>query len=189
MTKPQPGAIRFFSSLQRKRPETDLWVELMDPWMAEAISEARAGFAEGGAPVGAVLVKTGAIVGRGRNRLYQTGDPTTHAEMEAYRDAAVRAEGKQIPEEVDVHLAGCAVYTTAAPCEMCAGTLIRFAATHVGETTTYPAPGTIEFMRRQGIHVVVLEVAECIRLVEQYFRRYPERQHRWVTPRLPALRL
>ena len=163
----------------------------MDHWMAEAILEARVGFAEGGAPVGAVLVKSGGIIGRGRNRLYQSGDPTTHAEMEAYRDAAVRAEGKQKPEDVDLHLAECIVYTTAAPCEMCAGTIIRFAATQVvvGEATTYPISGTIEFMRYQGIQVVVLELAECIRLVEDYFQRYPERQRGWIAPRFSALRL
>jgi len=163
----------------------------MDIWMAEAISEARAGLAEGGQPVGAVLVKSGAILGRGRNRLYQSGDPTTHAEMEAYRDAAVRAGGKQNPEDADSHLAECTVYTTATPCEMCAGTIIRFAATCViiGEATTYPASGTIELMRRQGIQVVVLETTDCIGLVEQYFQRYPERQLQWTTPRSPALRL
>lgn len=158
--------------------------------MAEAITEARAGLAEGGQPVGAVLVKSGAILGRGRNRLYQSGDPTTHAEMEAYRDAAVRAGGKQNPGDAHSHVAGCTVYTTATPCEMCAGTIIRFAAASVliGETRTYPASGTIELMRRQGIQVDVLETADCIKLVEQYFQRYPERQRQWAAPR-SALRL
>jgi cytosine deaminase len=154
----------------------------MDPWMNEALSEARAGLAEGGAPVGAVLVKAGAVVGRGRNRLYQTGDPTTHAEMEAYRDAGRRFGGKDIPERMDVLLAGCDVYTTAVPCEMCAGTILRFAATRViiGEAATYQQPDTVEFLHRQGIEVAVLGEPECISLVEQYLRRYPERRPRWV---------
>jgi cytosine deaminase len=153
----------------------------MDPWMSEALSEARASVAEGGAPVGAVLVRSGAVVGRGRNRLYQTGDPTAHAEMEAYRDAGSRLGGN-IPEQVDEFLAGCDIYTTAVPCEMCAGTILRFAASRViiGEATTYPQPNTVEFLRRQGIEVAVLSEPACISSVEEYLRRYPERRRRWV---------
>jgi cytosine deaminase len=150
--------------------------------MREAISEARAGFAEGGSPVGAVLVKGEAIIGRGRNRLYQTGDPTTHAEMEAYRDAARHIGGKQIPGEVEAQLAGCVVYTTAVPCEMCAGAIIRFNARRVivAEATTYPLPGTGDLFRSVGIEMVILEAQECIDLTQQYFLRYPERRAAWI---------
>lgn len=155
--------------------------ELVDPWMSEALLEARASVAEGGAPVGAVLLRSGAVVGRGRNRLYQTGDPTAHAEMEAYRDGGRRLGGN-IPEQVDALLAGCDLYTTAVPCEMCAGAILRFAASRViiGEAATYPQPNTVEFLRRHGIEVAVLSEPECISLVEEYLRRYPERRPRWV---------
>jgi cytosine deaminase len=162
----------------------------MDQWLTEAISEARAGLAEAGSPVGAVLVKAGEIIGRGRNRLYQSGDPTTHAEMEAYRDAAHRMRGKEIPDEVEARLAGCIVYTTAVPCEMCAGAIVRFKASQVivAEATTYPLPETREFFQSLGIEMVVLETQECIDLVQQYFQRYPERRLAWVACR-PGLGL
>ena len=113
----------------------------MDPWMKEAVLEARASLDEGGSPVGAVLVKDGAVLGRGRNRLYQTGDPTTHAEMEAYRDAALRLGGKQIPDDVEARLAGCVVYTTAVPCEMCAGAIVLARIPRVVYGTADPKAG------------------------------------------------
>jgi creatinine deaminase len=162
---------------------TDLSGEIaMDPWMSEALLEARASFREGGAPVGAVLVQAGAVIGRGRNRLYQTGDPTTHAEMEAYRDAGRRFGGKDVPERMDALLAGCDIYTTAVPCEMCAGTILRFAGSRVviGEAATYQLPDTVEFLRCRGIEVTVLGEPECISLVEQYLRRFPKRRPQWV---------
>jgi creatinine deaminase len=157
----------------------------MDPWMKEAVLEARASLDEGGSPVGAVLVKDGVVIGRGRNRLYQTGDPTTHAEMEAYRDAALRLGGKQQPDSVEAKLAGCVVYTTAVPCEMCAGAIVRFAAAQVvvAEATTYPPPATGEYFQGLGIGMAVLEAQECIDLVEQYFSRHPNRRLAWVARR------
>lgn len=153
----------------------------MDPFIAEALSEARASFQAGGAPVGAVLIRDGAIIGRGRNMLYQTGDATSHAEMEAFRDAARRARATHAAEAMNEYLAGCDIYTTAMPCEMCTGTIIHFASKRVivGECETYPLPGTRSLLERQGIKVLVLDSPECVALVEEYLRRYPERRRRW----------
>ena len=163
---------------------------VMDEFMAEALAEAQAGFEEGGSPIGAVLVKQGEIIGRGRNVLMQRGDPTGHAEMEAYRDAARRAAETHAPREIDGLLRDGDMYTTMMPCEMCSGAIIRFSAKRVvvGETTTYIDSGTRLFMERQGIEVSVLQSAECIALVELYLRRHPERRAAMTVRSTPALR-
>ena len=160
-------------------------------FMAEALAEARRSLEAEGGPVGAVLVKDGMIIGRGHNRLYQTGDPTSHAEMEAYRNAAEALAKTLGPEALETALAGGVVYTTAMPCEMCAGAIIRFRAGRVvvGETRSHATPATQPFMERQGIAVTVLEDPACIDLMSDYLKRYPERQAHWTKPRTPPLRL
>lgn len=150
----------------------------MDEFMLAAIDEARAGLDEGGHPIGSVLAKDGVLLGRGRNTWFQNADPTGHAEMEAYRDAARRAKDTKSLDEIDELVRGGTVYTTMMPCEMCAGAIIRFGARRVvvGETTTYADAGTQALMERQGIRVDVMHSGECIALVEEYLRRYPERR-------------
>ena len=90
----------------------------MDKFMIEAIVEAKAGMAEGNSPIGSVFVKDGEILGRGRNTLMRTSDPTAHAEMEAYRDAAQYIAKSCKPEDVQNVLAGGIIYTTMMPCPM-----------------------------------------------------------------------
>ncbi len=142
----------------------------MDPLMAEALAEARAGFEEGGAPIGSVVVKDEEILGRGRNTFFQTGDPTGHAEMEAFRDAARRAAAARPPGPIEALLRGATVYTTMMPCLMCTGAIIRFGAARVvvGEARTYADAGTRALMERQGIEVIVLDEPECVALIEAY---------------------
>ncbi|MCR5724300.1 MAG: nucleoside deaminase [Treponema sp.] len=86
-------------------------------YMDEAISEADAGISAGhGGPFGAVIVKDGAVVGRGHNRVLLKHDPTCHGEMEAIRDACAN---------LGTHdLSGCELYTTAEPCPMCLGGIL-----------------------------------------------------------------
>lgn len=143
----------------------------MDEHMTAALEEARASMAEGGYPIGSVLVRDGEIIGRGRNRFLQTGDPTSHAEMEAIRNAAKNAGG-----DVDALLKGATVYTTMMPCEMCAGAIIRFgiARVIVAETQTYSDAGTETLMTRQDVRVEVLEDPECMAVVEEYVKAFPE---------------
>lgn len=163
----------------------------MNPFMAAALEEARSSVKAGGAPIGSVLVKNGVVIGRGHNTLYQTGDPTAHAEMEAYRDTARRGSDTHGPGEVEALLEGGEVYTTMMPCEMCAGAIIRFGARRVvvGETSSYAPAATRPLMERQGIEVAVLDDPECIALVEDYVRRHPERRKRMAERRRPPLRL
>lgn len=143
----------------------------MDECMAVALEEAHLSMAEDGYPIGSVVVRGGKIVGRGRNRFLQTGDPTAHAEIEAIRDAAKNANG-----DVDALVKGASVYTTMMPCEMCAGAIIRFgiARVVVGETQTYTHAGTDALMLRQGIQVEVLEDPACIAVVEKYLKAFPQ---------------
>jgi creatinine deaminase len=143
----------------------------MNQYMSAALDQARRSMAEGGYPIGSVVVRDGDIVGRGRNRFLQSGDPTTHAEMEAIRDVAKHAGG-----DVEAVLKGATVYTTMMPCEMCAGAIIRFgiARVVVGETRSYTDAGTATLMGRQDIRVEVLEDPECVSVVEQYVEAFPE---------------
>ena len=95
--------------------------ELADPadarWMRLALAEARAAGTAGDVPVGAVVVRDGEVVGRGRNRSIAATDPTAHAEMCALR-AAAQAIG-------NYRLVGCTLYVTVEPCLMCAGALVH----------------------------------------------------------------
>ena len=139
--------------------------------MAAAIEEARASAAENGLPIGSVVARDDLILGFGRNRFRQTGDPTSHAEMEAIRDAARRK-----PDNVDALFSGAAIYTTMMPCEMCTGAIIRFGFSRVvvAETRTYTDSGTRALMERQGITVEVTDDETSVKLVEEYFARHPE---------------
>ena len=84
--------------------------------MAEALAEAHAAGAAGEVPVGAVVVREGVVVARGRNRMVARGDATAHAECLALRDAAVAAG--------DARLVDCTLYVTLEPCAMCAGAIV-----------------------------------------------------------------
>ena len=144
----------------------------MDPHMAAAHQQAVNSIAEGGFPVGAVLVKDGQVIGAGFNRYTQTGDPTTHAEMEAIRDAAARAgEGQSIEL-----LAGATCYTTMMPCEMCSGAIIRFglAAVVVAEISSYRPADTRQFLRGRGVRVEIRDEEACKATVERYYAEHPE---------------
>ncbi len=164
---------------------------MSDEFMAQAIAEARASYQEGGQPIGSLLVKDGRVLGRGRNTLYQNGDPTGHAEIEAYRDAARRAAETHGAGEIEALVAGGTVYTTMMPCEMCAGAIIRFQATRVvvAETRSYRPSATQRLMEMQGIEVVVLDEADSVALVETYYAEHPDKREAWMSPCEPDLQL
>lgn len=85
--------------------------------MAAALAEAAKAAAAGEVPVGAVVVRDGEVVARGRNRPIQLADPTAHAEVVALRRAARKAG--------NYRLAGCDLYVTVEPCAMCLGALVQ----------------------------------------------------------------
>jgi cytosine deaminase len=143
----------------------------MDPHMAAAHQQAVNSLEEGGFPVGSVIVKDGQVVGAGFNRYAQTGDPTTHAEMEAIRDAAARAGDGEL---LDL-LAGATCYTTMMPCEMCSGAIIRFglAAVVVAEVSSYSPADTRGLLEERGIQVEIRDEEACKATVERYHVEHP----------------
>lgn len=131
--------------------------------MRAAIEQARLGREEGGIPIGSVLVRDGRIVGRGRNRRVQDGDPMAHAEIDCLRDAG-RIGGYR----------DTVLYSTLMPCYLCSGAVVQFKVPRVvvGESRTFPgAPG---FLRRHGVEVTDLDLPECVTMMESFIRDEPE---------------
>jgi cytosine/creatinine deaminase len=129
-----------------------------------AIEEARAGLREGGIPIGSALFDaSGAVVGSGHNQRVQRGDPSAHAEVEAFRNAGRR------PSYRDTTIA-----TTLAPCWFCSGLIRQFGigTVIVGESQTFR--GGIDWLSDCGVHVIDCASAECIALLQSFIAEQPE---------------
>lgn len=128
----------------------------MDEYMAIAIEEACATKAEGGSPFGAALVRDAKVIGRGRNLMIQNNDPLSHGEMEAIKAAGLQET-----------YADTVLYTTAFPCLMCAGAIVRYQIPKViiGASWEHSAPSR-DFMQSHGIELVEWRLEECYQLVE-----------------------
>lgn len=136
-----------------------------DPFLAAAIDQARKSAAEGGIPIGAVLVHEGRIIGSGHNCRVQTGSAIDHGEMNCLRNAG-RLSASVYRQ--------CVLYTTLSPCPMCSGALLlyRIPRVVVGENKTFTGPE--EYLRANGVEVEVLQDSECIDLMTEFIRRRPE---------------
>jgi creatinine deaminase len=129
-----------------------------------ALQEARLGLAEGGIPIGAALFDAqGTLLGRGHNRRVQEGDPSIHAETDAFRKAGRRASYRDT-----------VMVTTLAPCWYCCGLIVQFRIGRVlvGESRTFR--GGIDWLQQRGVVVVDLESQDCEALLAQYIRRHPQ---------------
>ncbi|MCY4537158.1 MAG: nucleoside deaminase [Chloroflexi bacterium] len=128
----------------------------MDPYMQMAIEEAQATKAEGGSPFGAVLVRGDEVLGRGRNLMIQNNDPLSHGEMEAIKAAGLQES-----------YADTVLYTTAFPCLMCAGAIVRYQIPKViiGASWEHNAPSR-DFMESHGIQLLEWRLEQCYQLVE-----------------------
>ncbi|HET8799363.1 MAG TPA: nucleoside deaminase [Thermoanaerobaculia bacterium] len=137
----------------------------MDPHLHAAVEEARRGLAEGGIPIGSVLVYRGRILGGGHNRRVQKGSVTLHGEMDALENA-----GRQ-PASV---YRECVLYTTLSPCAMCSGAILLYGIPHVvvGENRTFL--GEEELLRSRGVRVDVVQDAECIDMMQSFIDARPE---------------
>ena len=135
-----------------------------DPFMAEAIAEAETGLAEGGIPIGSVLVHQGRIIGRGHNRRVQRGSAILHGEMDALEN------GGRLPASVYTQSI---LYTTLSPCAMCTGAILLYRIPHVivGENITFL--GEEELLRSRGVKVDVLQDARCIEMMQRFIRDNP----------------
>jgi creatinine deaminase len=125
--------------------------------------EAKAGFDEGGCPIGSVLARAGEVVAQGRNQRVQKGDPIAHGEMDALRKAGRQKTYRDIT-----------LYTTLSPCMMCTGTIIQFGIPRVviGETQNFG--GNEDFLRSKGVEVVIAEDPDCIALMARFISERPE---------------
>ena len=137
----------------------------MDEFFGAAIEEAERGLAEGGIPIGSVLVHRGRILGRGHNRRVQRGSVVLHGEMDALENAGRRSA--QVYRE-------CTIYTTLSPCAMCSGTILLYGIPRVvvGENRTFL--GDEELLRSRAVSVQVLQDATCIALMSRFIRAHPE---------------
>jgi cytosine deaminase len=137
----------------------------VDKFMQAAIEEARQGFAEGGIPIGSVLVHNGIILGRGHNRRVQKGSAILHGEMDALENAGRQPAGVY-RESV--------LYTTLSPCPMCSGAILLYGIPRViiGENSTFM--GEEKLLNSRGVQVDVLQNEECINLMRTFIGERPE---------------
>lgn len=134
-------------------------------YMALAIEQARIGWAEGGVPIGAVLVHQGEVIAVGRNRREQFGSAIRHGETDCLENAG------RLPAQV---YADSVLYTTLSPCWMCAGAALLYGIPRVvvGENRTYQVSEAL--LRSQGVEVEVLDDPECISLMERMIAERPQ---------------
>jgi len=137
----------------------------MDAFLQAAIDEAKLGLAEGGIPIGSVLVIGGRIVGRGHNRRVQRSSAILHAEMDAIENAG-RLSARDY--------ARAALYSTLSPCDMCSGTalLYKIPKIVIGENATFRGPE--DYVRSRGVELTVLNDVECIRLMREFISARPQ---------------
>jgi cytosine/creatinine deaminase len=136
----------------------------MDIFMQAAVEEARQGLAEGGIPIGSVLVHNGRILGRGHNRRVQQGSAILHGEMDALERAG-RQPAKVYRESV--------LYTTLSPCPMCSGAIVLYGVPKVviGENRTFL--GEEQWLSSRGVQLELLQDEECIRLMSEFIAQNP----------------
>ena len=137
----------------------------MDMFMKAAIDEARIGLAEGGIPIGSVLVIDGKIVARGHNRRVQKGSAILHAEMDC-----LEAAGRLKPEDYR----RATLYSTLSPCDMCSGAALLYKIPHIviGENQTFQGPEA--YLRERGLRLEVLSDPQCIALMNQLIEERPD---------------
>jgi creatinine deaminase len=137
---------------------------MTDDFLRTAIEEAERGLAEGGIPIGSVLVHNGRILGRGHNRRVQKGSAILHGEMDALESA-----GRQ-PARV---YRECTIYTTLSPCAMCSGTILLYGIPRVviGEHRTFM--GEEALLESRGVALTVVDNARCKELMDQFIRANP----------------
>jgi creatinine deaminase len=137
-------------------------------WMEKALQQAQDSFDQGGLPIGSVLVrhhKTGEdeLIGEGHNQRVQEGDPIAHGEMDCIRKAGRQKTYRDTT-----------IYTTLSPCMMCSGTIVQFRIPKVviGENRNFG--GNEEFLRSNGVEVVILDDEKCTALMARFIAERPD---------------
>jgi len=137
----------------------------MDPFLQAAIDEAKKGLAQGGIPIGSVLVCDGKIIGRGHNQRVQRGSAIHHAEMNCLENAG------RLPASV---YSRCILYSTLSPCPMCSGAALLYKIRHIiiGENVTFQGPEA--YVQSQGVKLEILNDPACIQLMRDFIQTRPE---------------
>ena len=128
-----------------------------------AYQAAQKSLAEGGIPIGAALARGGVVLASGHNERVQNADPIAHGEMSALRTAGRQKNYRDTT-----------LYTTLAPCAMCAGTIIQFKIPRVvvGEARTFD--GELGLLRSRGVEVVVLDDPRCVDMMRTFQSENPD---------------
>jgi len=136
-----------------------------DPFLLAAIQEAELGLAEGGVPIGSVLVNDGAIVGRGHNRRVQRGSTILHGEMDALENAGRRSAS---------FYRASTLYTTLSPCSMCSGAILLYGipVVVIGENRSFM--GEESWLAGRGVKLRVVQDDRCIGLMRDFMSSHPE---------------
>jgi len=136
----------------------------MDRFLQAALEEARTGLAEGGIPIGAVLVLDERIIGRGHNRRVQRGSAVLHAEIDCLENAG-RLKAADYRRSV--------LYTTLSPCDMCSGAILLYGIPRVviGENRSFRGPEA--YLRTRGVELVVADDPDCRKLMTAFIRSSP----------------
>jgi len=140
-------------------------------FMREALEQARIGYEEeGGIPVGAVIVRGGRVVARGRNGRVQKGNPILHGETDCIQNLGRQKTYRDVT-----------LYTTLSPCMMCAGTIVQFGIPTVviGQRAVdwppgRPFTGNADFLASRGVQVIQLDDAACQALFDRFLKAHPE---------------
>jgi cytosine/creatinine deaminase len=138
---------------------------VMDAFLAAAIAEAKRGLAEGGIPIGAVLVIDDQVVGRGHNRRVQKASAILHAEMDCLENAGRLGAAAY---------RRATIYSTLSPCDMCSGAILLYGIPRVvvGENQTFRGPEA--YVRSRGVSLDVRDDAECIAMMRAFIASRPE---------------
>jgi len=134
-------------------------------FMLEAIKEAKKGLAEGGIPIGAVLVREGKIIATGHNRRNQNKSAILHAEMDCLENA-----GRLKAEEYK----RCVLYSTLSPCQMCSGAILlyKIPTVVIGENATFRGPE--DYVSDKGIEIINLDMQECKAMMRDFVNKFPD---------------
>lgn len=130
--------------------------------MNEAKAEALKGLAEGGIPIGSILVRNGEIIGRGHNQRVQKGSAILHGEMDCLMNA-----GRQRSYRDTI------IYSTLFPCMMCSGTIVQFKIPRVVVGEAFSFPGAPDFMRSHGVEVLVLNDSSLVEMMNKFISEKP----------------
>lgn len=136
----------------------------MDIFLKAAIDEAKKGLAEGGIPIGSVLVIDNKIVSKGHNQRIQKGSSILHAEMDCLENG-----GRLTASDYQ----RATLYSTLSPCDMCSGAILLYGIPKiiVGENITFRGPE--DYLRSRGVELIISNDSECQQLMQSFIKNHP----------------